>query len=71
MYIAHERFRLKRRRILGASAPLSLGTHMKLVFSAIYKAGSKAANSDGPVMLTSAADLSSFGYFQRSTIKET
>tara|TARA_B100000524_G_scaffold345956_1_gene245368 strand:- start:1840 stop:1974 length:135 start_codon:yes stop_codon:yes gene_type:complete len=44
---------------------------MKLVFSAIYKAGSKAANSDGPVMLTSAADLSSFGYFQRSTIKET
>ena len=55
----------------GRISTLSLGTHMKLVFSAIYKAGSKAANSDGPVMLTSAADLSSFGYFQRSTIKET
>jgi len=44
---------------------------MRLVYSCVYKTGSTAPGKEGPVILTSAAELSSFGYFQRSTIKET
>lgn len=43
---------------------------MKLVYSCVYKTGSTAPGKEGPVILSSAAELSSFGYFQRSSIKE-
>ena len=43
---------------------------MKLTFSAVFKTGSTAPGKEGPVLLSSAAELSSFGYFQRSSIKE-
>ena len=42
---------------------------MKLIYSAIFKAGSDNGKG-GPVILTSAAELSSFGYFQRGSYKE-
>lgn len=43
---------------------------MRLLYSALYKTGSTSPGKDGPVLLTSAAELSSFGYFQRGSIKE-
>ena len=43
---------------------------MRLLYSALFKSGSQAAGKDGPVLLTSAKELSSFGYFQRSSIAE-
>lgn len=43
---------------------------MRLLYSCVFKTGSTAAGKDGPIVLTSAAELSSFGYFQRSSIKE-
>lgn len=43
---------------------------MKLVWSALFKTGSKAAGKDGPVILSSAKELSSFSYFQRSSVTE-
>ena len=43
---------------------------MKLLYSAVFKAGSATADGSGPVMMTSAAELSSFGYFQRRSVKE-
>lgn len=38
---------------------------MRLLYSAIFRTG-----SEGPTILSSAAELSSFGYFQRSSVKE-
>jgi len=44
---------------------------MRLLYSAVFKTGSaQAAGKDGPVLLTSAKELSSFSYFQRGTIGE-
>jgi len=43
---------------------------MRLLYSALFKTGSRAPNKDGPVLLTSAEYLSSFGYFQRSGLRE-
>lgn len=43
---------------------------MKLIYSAIFKAGSVAPGKDGPVLLSSASEVSSFGYFQRSGVVE-
>lgn len=43
---------------------------MKLVWSALFKTGSQAAGKEGPVILTSAKELSSFSYFQRSSVNE-
>ena len=43
---------------------------MKLVYSCVFKTGSTAPGKEGPIVLSSAAELSSFGYFQRSSIKE-
>ena len=43
---------------------------MKLVYSCVYATGSKAPGKEGPVILSSAAELTSFGYFQRSSVKE-
>ena len=43
---------------------------MKLCYSVVFKTGSTAPGKEGPIILTSAAELSSFGYFQRSSIKE-
>ena len=43
---------------------------MRLLFSAIFKTGSVAAGKEGPVILSSAKELSSFSYFQRSSIGE-
>jgi len=43
---------------------------MKILFSAVFKPGTEAAGKDGPVMLSQAAELSSLGFFQRSTAKE-
>jgi len=43
---------------------------MKVVYSCVYATASTAPGKDGPVILSSAAELSSFGYFQRSSIKE-
>lgn len=43
---------------------------MRLLYSVIYKTNSQAPGKDGPVMLSSAAELSSFGYFQRGSVKE-
>jgi len=43
---------------------------MRLLYSALFKTGSVAAGKEGPVMLTSAKELSSFSYFQRSSIAE-
>jgi len=44
---------------------------MRLVFSCIFKTGSQAAGKEGPVILSSAKEMSSFSYFQRSTLAET
>jgi synaptobrevin family protein YKT6 len=43
---------------------------MRVLFSALYKKGSEAPGKDGPVLLTSASELSSIGYFQRRTVGE-
>ena len=43
---------------------------MKLIYSAIFKSGSVAPGKDGPVLLSSASEVSSFGYFQRSSVVE-
>lgn len=43
---------------------------MKLVWSALFKTGSQAAGKEGPVILSSAKELSSFSYFQRSSVNE-
>lgn len=43
---------------------------MKVLYSALFKTGSTSPGKEGPVILTSASELSSFGYFQRSTILE-
>ena len=43
---------------------------MKILFSAVFKPGTEAPGKDGPVMLSQAAELSSLGFFQRSTAKE-
>jgi hypothetical protein len=43
---------------------------MRLLFSALMKTGSTAAGKEGPVILTSAKELSSFSYFQRSGFAE-
>lgn len=43
---------------------------MRLVYSALFKTGSQAAGKEGPVILTSAKELSSFSYFQRSSMGE-
>ena len=43
---------------------------MKLVWSALFKTGSEAPGKEGPVILTSAKELSSFSYFQRSSVSE-
>ena len=43
---------------------------MRLLYSALFKTGSSAAGKEGPVILTSAKELSSFSYFQRSSIGE-
>ena len=43
---------------------------MKLCYSCVFKTGSTAPGKEGPVVLTSAAELSSFGYFQRGSLKE-
>ena len=43
---------------------------MKVVYSCVYATASTAPGKEGPVILSSAAELSSFGYFQRSSIKE-
>jgi len=43
---------------------------MRLLYSALYKSGSTSPGKEGPVILTSAAELSSFGYFQRTGVKE-
>ena len=44
---------------------------MRLLYSAVFKTGSaQGAGKEGPVLLTSAKELSSFSYFQRGTIGE-
>ena len=43
---------------------------MRLLFSSIFKTGSQAAGKQGPVLLTSAKEVGSFGYFQRSSLVE-
>jgi len=43
---------------------------MRLLFSCLYKTGATAVGKDGPPILSKAVELSSFGYFQRSTIAE-
>lgn len=43
---------------------------MRLLYSALFKTGSSAAGKEGPVILTSAKELSSFSYFQRSSVGE-
>jgi len=43
---------------------------MRLLFSSLYKTGSEAPGKDGPVLLSSASELSSIGYFQRRTVAE-
>ena len=43
---------------------------MRLLFSALFKTGSVAAGKEGPPILTSAKELSSFSYFQRSSMGE-
>lgn len=43
---------------------------MRLLFSAIFKTGSSAVGKEGPVILSSAKELSSFSYFQRSSVGE-
>jgi len=43
---------------------------VKLCYSAIFKTGSVAPGKEGPVMLSAVSELSSFGYFQRSSILE-
>lgn len=43
---------------------------MHILFSALYKAGSECPGKDGPVLLTSADELTHVGYFQRSTVRE-
>ena len=43
---------------------------MRLLYSAIFKTGSVAAGKEGPVILSSAKELSSFSYFQRSSVAE-
>ena len=35
----------------------------KLLYSAIFKTGSTAVGKEGPVLLTSAKEVSSFSYF--------
>merc|ERR1712054_236748 len=46
------------------------GKGMRLLFSALFKTGSVAPGKDGPAMMTVAKELSSFSYFQRSSIGE-
>jgi len=41
-----------------------------MLFSALYKSKSEAPGKDGPVVLTYATELSSFGYFQRGWAKD-
>lgn len=43
---------------------------MKLVWSALFKTGSQAPGKEGPIILSSAKELSSFSYFQRSSVNE-
>ena len=43
---------------------------MKLIYSAVFKSGSIVPGKDGPVLLSSASEVSSFGYFQRSSVTE-
>jgi len=43
---------------------------MRLVWSAIFKTGSQAVGTEGPIILSSAKELSSFSYFQRSSVAE-
>ena len=46
------------------------GKQMRLLYSALFKTGSQAAGKEGPVILSSAKELSSFSYFQRNSINE-
>ena len=43
---------------------------MRLLYSAIFKTGAVVPGKDGPPMITMAKELSSFSYFQRSSIGE-
>lgn len=53
----------------GTSTSVAAG-QMRLLFSSLYKTGSEAPGKDGPVLLSSASELSSIGYFQRRTVAE-
>jgi len=43
---------------------------MKILFSALYKAGSVCPGKDGPVLMSSASELTSLGYFQQRPVGE-
>ena len=43
---------------------------MRLLFSCLFKTGSVATGKEGPVILSTAKELSSFSYFQRSSVGE-
>ena len=53
-----------------ACVPASCTKAMRLLFSAIYKTGAVAPGKDGPPLISVAKELSSFSYFQRSSIGE-
>ena len=57
---------------VGNTAPVRflLFRSMRLLFSALFKTGSVAAGKEGPPILTQRRELSSFSYFQRSSMGE-
>lgn len=54
----------------GSWRPEGIAIGMRLLFSCVYKTGAVCPGKEGPPILSLAKELSSFSYFQRSSIGE-